>query len=263
MSNKLSLLDICKKCGSRCCKEPGPPVVFPEEVERIREFCQSKGLGDHIEKVEGEEFYTIPRRGKPCPYLDSEDRCSIQDVKPLDCRVYPIGLTDSLRTGISTTCPAKNLLTSEYTGKAKSMLNTLSPGQMEAFVRFSLKAGYSYTERPDNYGYELLLDLYGCDREILESKEHLKRYNKEIVRLIDMEAMGLPVIPEKFGKGTLHGYSSVQFIQTSSIVVHLCEDLLEAHVNIFSCKRFDEMVAQEFTSRFFDAQKSDSRLILR
>lgn len=262
MSN-LSLLDLCRKCGSRCCKEPGPPVVFPEEAERIGEFVKERGLENHIEPVEGEELYFIPRRGKPCPYLDGDGRCAIQDVKPLDCRVYPLGLTRSLRVGVSASCPAKHLLTQQYEAEAGELLQTLSDSRKEGLFRMGEKGGYVYTQRPSPYGQELLLDLYGCERAMLESRAHLERYNAEIVRLIGMKAVGPPIIPEKFGEGTLHGYSSVQFIQTSSIVVHLSEDLLEAHVDIFSCKPFNEKIAEKFTAGFFNAERVRSQLLER
>ena len=59
------------------------------------------------------------------------------------------------------------------------------------------------------------------------------------------------------------GTSAVQFILTSSIVIHRL-DLMEAvYVNIFSCKYFDEKTALEFTKNWFSSHECNSHYIKR
>lgn len=260
--DKLSLWQICNDCGARCCTEKGAPIVFPEEVDIIREFLEKNKLPDHIKPIPGSENFSIPRAELGCPYLQ-EGKCSIQEVKPLDCRVYPIGLSKSMRGGIDEGCPAKHLLSNQYKNLAQQALDQLSPERKKAFLQQSNNAGYAYSEKVGEYGMELLLDLYGCDPKIIASREHLIRYNKEIVPLIGMKAVGEPLIPEKFGEGTLYGYSSIQFIQTSSIVVHVSEPMLEVHTDIFTCKSFDPTRATQFTKEFFKARKVRSKFVSR
>jgi S-adenosylmethionine/arginine decarboxylase-like enzyme len=251
--NPLSLYEICQDCDTRCCKEPGPPAVFPEEIEKIRAYIKEKKLTDHI--IESKGFYIIPREKDNCAYL-KEGGCEIQEVKPLECLLYPLSIDENLQVGISTKCPAKHLLTNNFISEGKKILDELTPQQKRAIVKSNIFGDYRYTKEPSNFGMELILDLYGCKPEILKSKEKLKDYFRIIVPMIEMKAVGEPKIPPKFGKGTLYGYSAVQFIQTSSVGIHLAEKMLEAHVNIFSCKKFDPKKTEKFTKRFFKARKT-------
>jgi len=72
-------------------------------------------------------------------------------------------------------------------------------------------------------------------------------------------------LPEEEKQTSPHtkGSSAVQFILTSSIVIHTL-DLLEAvYINIFSCKDFDGKVAEEITKGWFGAKECKSTLIER
>ena len=59
------------------------------------------------------------------------------------------------------------------------------------------------------------------------------------------------------------GTSAVQFIITSSIVIHALELTGEVFVNIFSCKEFDPMMATNVTVEWFRAQTHDRRFLIR
>ena len=122
-------------------------------------------------------------------------------------------------------------------------------------------------EKP--YGYELILDLHGCDVGKF-NRTSLDNYFEKLCKSIDMKRCdlyfwddeGLP--PEK--KQTLphtKGSSAVQFILTSSIVIHTLELLEAVYVNIFSCKPFDEKVAEEITKEWFVANGCRSHFIER
>lgn len=264
-NNKLSLYDICQDCGTQCCTEPGPPIVFLEEATKIREYVSGNSLKNYLQKAKGKDYFIIPRDERGCPYLNS-GKCEIQDVKPLDCQIYPLNPLEKkgrIETGVSETCPAKHLLTSEYKKEVLNLFESLDEKEKREFAMLARNQGYVLRERPSDYGLELVLDLYGCNSDVLRSKQELIKYNKEIVKVIDMQEVGEPIIPEKFGKGNLFGYSSVQFIQTSSITTHISEKMLEAHVNIFSCKDFDTKKATNFTKDFFKARKIKSRKFKR
>ncbi len=122
-------------------------------------------------------------------------------------------------------------------------------------------------EKP--YGYELILDLHGCDVSKF-NRESLDGYFEKLCKAIDMQKceryfwddVGLP--PEKRQTSPhTKGSSAVQFILTSSIVIHTL-DLLEAvYINVFSCKWFDEKVAEEITKKWFGANGCNARFIER
>ena len=119
------------------------------------------------------------------------------------------------------------------------------------------------------YGYELIMDLHGCDASKF-NRTSLDNYFEKLCKAIDMKRcelhfwddVGLP--PEE--RQTLphtKGTSAVQFILTSSVVVHTL-DLLEAvYVNIFTCKPFERKVAEELTKEWFGANGCRTHFIER
>jgi S-adenosylmethionine/arginine decarboxylase-like enzyme len=114
------------------------------------------------------------------------------------------------------------------------------------------------------YGYELILDLYECNPEIIRAKKALQEYIDKLCKLIRMKKYGKALIPH-FGdkRPYTKGYSLVQLIETSSITGHFSELWNSAHINIFSCKKYDEKKATEFTKKFFQAKRMTKRFILR
>lgn len=119
------------------------------------------------------------------------------------------------------------------------------------------------------YGYELILDLHSCDVSTF-NRESLDNYFEKICKAIDMQKcerywwddVGLPEEKKQTSPHT-KGTSAVQFILTSTIVVHTLELLKAAYVNIFSCKWFDEKVAEELTREWFGAKEYKTHFIER
>lgn len=114
------------------------------------------------------------------------------------------------------------------------------------------------------FGYELIMDLTGCDKGVISSKKKLWIYADELCRLIDMKKYGKTLLPY-FGEKEpqTKGYSLVQLIETSSITGHFSEYWETAYINIFSCKPYDHKLAKKFTKEFFKAKAIKSRFIVR
>ena len=125
----------------------------------------------------------------------------------------------------------------------------------------------SRSEKP--YGFELIMDLHGCDVSTF-NRESLDKYFEKLCKAIKMQKceryfwddVGLPE-EEKQTSPHTKGSSAVQFILTSSIVIHTLDLLKAAYVNIFSCKEFDEKIAEEITKKWFGANGCSSRFIER
>lgn len=114
------------------------------------------------------------------------------------------------------------------------------------------------------YGYELVMDLYECNKKIIGSKKKLKEYADKLCKLIKMKQYGETLIPyfgekEAFTKG----YSLVQLIETSSITGHFSDFWARAYINIFSCQKFDRIAAKKFTRQFFQAKRVKNRFLVR
>lgn len=114
------------------------------------------------------------------------------------------------------------------------------------------------------FGYELILDLSGCDLSIMSSKKKLIEYVNKLCNLIGMKKYGETHLPyfgleEPFTKG----YSLLQFIETSSITGHFSEHWRKSYINIFSCKKYDHQLAEKFTKEFFKAESIKSTFLIR
>ncbi len=119
------------------------------------------------------------------------------------------------------------------------------------------------------YGYELIMDLHGCDVGKFNRKS-IEQYMAAVCEAIEMEREDLHfwdyegVPAEELPTEThLLGTSAVQFIKTSNIVIHTLDLLKAVYVNIFSCKEFDENIAEQITKDFFGAKECRSQFIER
>ncbi len=119
------------------------------------------------------------------------------------------------------------------------------------------------------YGYELILDLQGCDVTTF-NRESLDNYFEKLCKAINMEKCeryfwddaGVPVEEQQTSPHT-KGTSAVQFILTSTIVIHTLDLLEAAFINIFSCKPFDKEIAEKITAEWFGAKGCKSHFIER
>ena len=125
------------------------------------------------------------------------------------------------------------------------------------------------SELQQPYGYELILDLHGCDVGKF-NRDSLRGYFEKVCEAIDMEREDLHFwdydgVPEEEIPNEPHlvGTSAVQFIKTSNIVVHTLEILKAAYINIFSCKPYDKELAEQITKEWFGAKECRTQLIER
>lgn len=110
----------------------------------------------------------------------------------------------------------------------------------------------------DDYGKELVLDIHNCDVSKF-NRTDIESYLIELCdNIIDMEREDLywwdyegDLSGYKEAPSHLKGTSCVQFISTSTIVIHSLVDLKKVFINIFSCKDFDVEEAADFTKNYF------------
>ena len=121
----------------------------------------------------------------------------------------------------------------------------------------------------EKYGVELILDLHGCDASTF-NRESIGGYFERLCELIDMKREALHfwddtdvAEDEKQTSPHTQGTSAVQFILTSSIVIHTLDQLNAVYVNMFSCKAFDPKLAERFTAEWFGAGDCSARFIER
>ena len=119
------------------------------------------------------------------------------------------------------------------------------------------------------YGKELILDLHGCETSQF-TRSAIEQFCTKLCELIDMERCDLHFwddvgVPES-ERQTHHktrGTSAVQFILTSTIVIHTLDLMEAAYVNVFSCKEFDADEAAQFTAKWFGATDWTTNIVVR
>ncbi len=108
-------LDICKSCGSHCCKFGGA-VATGNEVSAIVEM----GYPNHFISVSEDVFITEWGDDMACPYL-TDGECEIYEVRPLRCRAFPVFQTGSGEVFLSQ-CPIASYLSQvEITAMARKL----------------------------------------------------------------------------------------------------------------------------------------------
>ena len=118
------------------------------------------------------------------------------------------------------------------------------------------------------YGQELILDLHGCDASLF-NRDDLTRFFRLLCKQIDMKAEALHfwddvgvAREERQTEPHAKGTSAVQFILTSTIVVHTLDLLGKVFINVFSCKPFDAAAAEAFCVEFFRAESVANSLVI-
>jgi hypothetical protein len=77
----------CITCAN-CCKTTSP-IFYQTDIERVAKSVRLKP-GDFIEKylrIDEDKDYVL--KSSPCPFLDSENYCSVYPDRPKACREYP------------------------------------------------------------------------------------------------------------------------------------------------------------------------------
>ena len=77
----------CLTCAN-CCKTTSP-IFYETDIDRVAKSLRMKP-GDFIEKylrIDEDKDYVL--KSSPCPFLDSENYCSVYEDRPKACREYP------------------------------------------------------------------------------------------------------------------------------------------------------------------------------
>ena len=143
-ADKLELFNYCKSCQCNCCYI-GPILILPDEFETI---IKKTGRKD-VFRQEDEVYILEKETGKPCTFLDNDGIiCTIQDIKPIDCKAWPIyfGKNGSIKeSSISPNCPAHKFLDINFINNARKELNKIPERLHKSFYDITIKSGYLLT----------------------------------------------------------------------------------------------------------------------
>jgi Fe-S-cluster containining protein len=120
----LSLLKYCIPCNAKCCKTGkliGSPILDEEESKEI-----GKENVQEIITPKGKKYWILKERkeNSNCRFLTKDNKCLIQNIKPLDCLCYPIKAVYNKNKIIfinDKDCLAHNKLNKEFIKEAKKI----------------------------------------------------------------------------------------------------------------------------------------------
>ena len=77
----------CLQCA-QCCKNYSPRFKTPDvkRISRILNLRESEFIDRYLKVDEEGDFVT---KGSPCPFLGSDNHCSIYEDRPSDCSRFP------------------------------------------------------------------------------------------------------------------------------------------------------------------------------
>ncbi len=116
------------------------------------------------------------------------------------------------------------------------------------------------------FGPQLVLDLYGCNKQKLADREFIYRLLDGLPKHIGMTKIADPHLlyyegqEGSFDKGGLSGFV---LIGESHIAIHTFVEQEHAFIDIFSCKDFDVEKAERLLVEALEAKKVEKNLFAR
>ena len=114
------------------------------------------------------------------------------------------------------------------------------------------------------WGYHMILDCAACDKSKIMDKQNVINFTKELVKRIDMEAWGEPIV-EYFAAHDPNkaGFSMLQLIVTSNLAAHFIDSTGDAYFDVFSCKEFDQQTVIDTINEFFAPENINHKFMTR
>ena len=108
-------------------------------------------------------------------------------------------------------------------------------------------------------GRQILVELYGCDRDVLDSEDLIREILLEGVR-----RSGATIITDTFHTFSPHGVSGVIVIAESHVAIHTWPEHGYAAIDVFTCgESIDPWVIQKYAERHFRADNVSSMELKR
>ena len=140
---KINALKNCVNCNI-CCSSPyGSPFILEEEVKKIQEYSKEKGLNDKLIPVDN-HFEIEKKDNGDCGYLNEQGLCDIYEVRPLDCRIFPLGFTQTGGVGVCEICPEKENLSDIFLETAPKTLIKYFGHIKDKLIEQSTKGGFIF-----------------------------------------------------------------------------------------------------------------------
>ncbi|TMD44438.1 MAG: S-adenosylmethionine decarboxylase proenzyme [Chloroflexi bacterium] len=110
----------------------------------------------------------------------------------------------------------------------------------------------------------VMLDLYGCNPDLLADEAHLRRVLDEYPARIGMEKVSPVELRDiKTSNPLDDGYSGFVIIATSHVSLHAWPPYRMINIDIFSCNEFDEAEVITFACDMFETNDIEVQSVKR
>lgn len=113
-----------------------------------------------------------------------------------------------------------------------------------------------------HWGYHLIYNAGGCN-DLIFSEETIRLFVNELVKEIDMVAVGECHITHLLDGTYNSGYSVLQLIETSNVTIHFVELPRTCYLDVFSCKSFDYKKAIDVFEKYFNPKAATIQFLTR
>jgi S-adenosylmethionine/arginine decarboxylase-like enzyme len=116
--------------------------------------------------------------------------------------------------------------------------------------------------KDDHWGYHLILDMSGCNKKI-DQPDVVRAFLKELVKKLDMVAVGEPIVKSFDDSHKGRGTSGIQLITTSTITFHSDDERWCVYLDVFSCKTYDPKVVFDAVNKHFEPKEIRHKWLYR
>ncbi len=139
-------LECATRCTARCCPKAKTAtdnasavghvaIMLPFEMEYIRAKTPISSATLQLAPVEFTADISVDiaytTSASPCPFLTHNNACGIHDIRPLDCRSFPLipvfNQDDSLSFRVDQECPSTETFASSYNSQLQKIWHDLLP----------------------------------------------------------------------------------------------------------------------------------------
>ncbi len=117
------------------------------------------------------------------------------------------------------------------------------------------------------FGREMMMDCYNC-QACIDNREYIQLFIDELVLKSGMKKKGNTIFEyfednEYNRERDIVGYSVVQIISLSNIVLHINEISKSMYLNFFTCGEIDESLVIKILKNYFNPERFRYRIVER
>lgn len=113
------------------------------------------------------------------------------------------------------------------------------------------------------WGISSSFDIYNCNPETIRNADKIRQFVRELCDLIEMRRFQDTVVVNFGENERVAGFSMIQLIETSLISAHFANLTNTTYLDVFSCKPYNPVMVEKFTTGFFEGSHCITQVNLR